>query len=467
VNAVATRAGAVGSVLELPATPENLELARTASISNPAYDDALAYGRYAGKIPKRLTFWSRSDNGETLFLPRGFWSVDDAVADQRVIFPAASDLQELEPLDLRPYQARAAAELLAAEQGLLAFPTGAGKTHTALELARMTGQRTLVIVGSRALLAQWQERARALGVEPGILAAGKDRSGEHDLVIATQQMLHSRRDKLESAGWFHSFGTVVTDEVHHLPAATWYDLMEKIPARYRYGLSATPHKNTGYAALVRFALGDVVATADAVELESSGAIVRPHVYTIPSAFDFPYASSDDWQPLLAALVLDPTRIRLVADLVVSGLEAGRTMLLPSGRLDMLHAIRDACILGGAPEDLADRLPVLVGETGVSDRAAVLELVEAGGVCLFSTLAGEALDLPRLDALVLALPMRNQGAVEQLAGRLSRPHADKLDPRVIDIQDEQSVLAAQHAERLRLYARRGFEVTASSPRAAWE
>ena len=60
------------------------------------------------------------------------------------------------PLDLRPYQdAALAAWRLAARRGLIALPTGSGKTHVALAAIAATRAPCLCLVPTRALLAQW------------------------------------------------------------------------------------------------------------------------------------------------------------------------------------------------------------------------------------------------------------------------------------------------------------------------
>jgi superfamily II DNA or RNA helicase len=446
------------SVVHLEDSPGALAFARKqAVIPNPRRAEAERLGRYFKNIPARLEYWHRS-TFDTIVVPRGLAPVSsyrNRPADLRVSI--AADVEQWAEPELRDYQAAALSKLVAAEQGVLQFPTGAGKTHTALALARQLGQRTIVIVNSKSLMEQWIERVRmTLDIEPGVIGGGKKLDLDRDLVIATQPTL--QRDP-ERFG-LDEFGCVVWDEVHHLPARTFYSVSLHLPARYRFGLSATPEKKVGWERLVTFALGDVVVSHDRTELEQAGAIVTPDARVIPSDFDYPYNTPDDWHDLLHAVVHDQDRCQLIALVLAAGMASGRSVLLAGQRLDFLHNVRNLLLQGIN----AESLPLLIGET--KDRSAVYERVAKGACALFSTLAGEALDLPRLDGLVIAYPYRNDGAVEQLVGRLSRPHDAKAAPRVVDLCDEQGVLGAQHNRRRSVYARLGMPVSASTAAAAW-
>jgi superfamily II DNA or RNA helicase len=54
--------------------------------------------------------------------------------------------------------------------------------------------------------------------------------------------------------------------------------------------------------------------------------------------------------------------------------------------------------------------------------------------LFSTLADEALDIPRLDSIFLVFPQRNPGLIEQQIGRICREHPAKQSTSVFDFVD---------------------------------
>jgi superfamily II DNA or RNA helicase len=72
--------------------------------------------------------------------------------------------------------------------------------------------------------------------------------------------------------------------------------------------------------------------------------------------------------------------------------------------------------------------------------------------------GEGFDDPRLDTLLLAMPIAWKGTVIQYAGRLHRAHPGKQDVLVYDYVDaELPVLRRMFTKRLRAYRSLGYEL----------
>jgi superfamily II DNA or RNA helicase len=66
---------------------------------------------------------------------------------------------------LRPYQAAAVASWeFAGNRGIIALPTGSGKTRTAIAVISKTRLRTLCLVPTRALTAQWIKILREISL---------------------------------------------------------------------------------------------------------------------------------------------------------------------------------------------------------------------------------------------------------------------------------------------------------------
>ena len=93
--------------------------------------------------------------------------------------------------------------------------------------------------------------------------------------------------------------------------------------------------------------------------------------------------------------------------------------------------------------------VLTGRASVNERQRVVERVRSGEVeVLVSTvqLIGEGFDCPGLSSLFLATPIRFQGRLLQVVGRILMPHDDKR-PVVFDYVDKRvGVLQAQAVAR---------------------
>ncbi|MEF1284841.1 hypothetical protein QTN94_12900 [Vibrio sp. M250220] len=96
-----------------------------------------------------------------------------------------------------------------------------------------------------------------------------------------------------------------------------------------------------------------------------------------------------------------------------------------------------------------------------DRDAVNEkLVTTQVLVATGRFIGEGFDLPRLDTLVLALPVSWKGALVQYVGRIQREYDGKTEIRVIDYVDMKiPMLARMYSKRSRGYKALGFDESA--------
>ena len=72
--------------------------------------------------------------------------------------------------------------------------------------------------------------------------------------------------------------------------------------------------------------------------------------------------------------------------------------------------------------------------------------------------GEGFNYPRLDTLLLAMPISFENNVEQYAGRLNRDYEGKKDVIIFDYIDQHiPILERMYHKRMRTYRRIGFEI----------
>jgi len=102
---------------------------------------------------------------------------------------------------------------------------------------------------------------------------------------------------------------------------------------------------------------------------------------------------------------------------------------------------------------------LTGKDSSEHRDRVVRDMNSEPGVLFSTLADEALDIPRLDRIHLVYPQRNSGLVTQQVGRVERKHPDKADAYIFDYVDGNvGVLDAQwRIRRTEVYMPRGYKI----------
>jgi superfamily II DNA or RNA helicase len=143
-------------------------------------------------------------------------------------------------LKLRSYQEEALnAWLDAGKRGVIVLPTGAGKTHVALQAIQALTEPTLIMVPTIDLLDQWRRNLeKQFNIEAGALGGGEDQI--RAVTVSTYDSAALRAGHLGNRFMF-----LVFDEVHHLPAPTYSQIAEMYAAPHRMGLTATYEREDG------------------------------------------------------------------------------------------------------------------------------------------------------------------------------------------------------------------------------
>lgn len=421
--------------------PEELKsgLLEALSVPNQAKREAKKQGRWdARDMPDTIPMY-RFERGD-FCMPRGFlsdlqrgltelghtWRIDD----RRTFEPLYRIGEIIKP---RPWQAKAVPVLIEAEQGIWKAPAGSGKTVGLLAMIRKLACKSLIIVNTKDVLWQWQERAfQFLGPHYPVGQIGDQvfkPSGY--LTIATAQTLVSRFDALEADGFFDEHGLVYMDECHWATAETYMKLMNRFSARYRGGASATPDK-TGDFELAKLVLGPIVHTTKPSEVDI---LMKPRLIRVPTKFGFGYKGAtsrwtrSNYPDMVEALVDDTDRNKLIAT-VVNKYGVGHHCLLFTARLRHLEILRSYIEEMG----YSDPIMTLTGQDSNATRKSAKEFVEREPSLLLSTVANEAVDIPALDRGFLAYPQGNTGLVTQQIGRFERVHPGKEGAIIFDFAD---------------------------------
>ena len=180
--------------------------------------------------------------------------------------------------ELREEQITAFEALSANDTGVLSATTAFGKTVIGAALIAKKRVNTLILVHRAQLMEQWKERLEQFLVIDEVLPSQPRRRGrqkERELIgcygagrgtrsgMIDIAMLQSMGGSDEIRPWIHDYGMVIVDECHHVPAVSFEQVLKTVPAKYIYGLTATPQRQDGHHPILYMYLGGIRYHADA------------------------------------------------------------------------------------------------------------------------------------------------------------------------------------------------------------
>jgi len=477
------------------------DLRATAEIENPAWLEhermvrSGVRSRMAAKPPRYLKVWQEIPGGHPwaggTMVPRS-WSPPTSLrgAFRRETWTHYSDelvdgLELAEGFALRDYQEEAGEAFEAAGTGVVVMPCGAGKTSTGIGLIARLARRTLILVHTKDLARQWVERIEGAEELPGQLRGAKVGTvggGRRatdvgaGIVVATVQTL-AKWSWRDLYAWGKGFGLVIMDEAHHAPADTFLRVLYGLPARYRLGLTATPHREDGMGDLLWAAFGGIVYQVERDELiragrirparletHATGVAVRTHeVREHPKASWIPIyphevrrwkQAQDDsgwpkvrprrWDAQVSDLIAHPKRNGLILDLAEAKVDGGHSVIILSDRVEHCRNLADALQRRGVPS------AAVAGRQGTREVSGILARARRREIRVLvgTTKADEGLDVPVLSCGILATRTKRLGRLTQRIGRIERPEG--LPPEWHDLIDDFPGAVRAWRVRLKLY-----------------
>ena len=360
--------------------------------------------------------------------------------------------------ELRPEQRDAIEQVLAYDQGILCAPTAFGKTVVGACLISKRAVNTLILVHRRQLMDQWRERLAAFLALPiehvGQYGGGKTkRTGLIDVAV-----IQSLQRKGTVEDFVADYGHVVVDECHHLSAVTFERILREVKAKYVLGLTATPTRKDGHQPIIYMQCGPIRFHLSPKKAAESSPLQHK---VFPRITDFGWSRADNEtaiQDVYAALIVSQQRNDLIIRDLQQALSSGRSPLVLTSRTGHLDYL--AGRLGG----ICPHVFILKGGMGTKQRNKLAESLaavpcdEPRVILATGSYLGEGFDDPRLDTLLLAMPISWRGTLQQYVGRLHRLHDNKSEVHVYDYADLMvPMLARMYKKRLAGYSSLGYTV----------
>jgi len=415
-------------------------LRQLATFPNPVFHEKLRL-RFATFDTPRFLF-AGEWRPDRLVLPRGVLDQSLSVLETAGASVTVQDARQAGSRvpwklqgELREDQESAVRKMEMEDYGVLCAPPGSGKTVMGCALIARARTSALVLVHRAVLVEQWREAAmQFLGLERKEIGIWRGQSPRltHRFDIA---MLPSLARTESPATALAGYGVVIVDECHHVPATTFEAVLKACPSRRIYGLTATPKRKDRLERLLFAQCGPIRHTVVEAPVDEvrTVKIRRTTVNLPPNAGPQP-----PLHVMWDALVQDAGRLDVILADLLSCAAVGRSPLVLADRkgyLDKLEQAFAARASGVACHRLA-------GPMGKKARAEVVRQIsghydQGTPFVLFATasLIGEGFDLPRLDTLVLSMPLSWKGRLIQYAGRLHRTHETKGAALIFDYLDE--------------------------------
>lgn len=435
------------------------EYAKTLRLPNPDFEKKQRMGFWTGRTPKEIRLYER--DGNALVFPFGLmkelWPMvrrDEWELDFR-----QNETVEYGDTDmgLYDYQHVAVQKMIEAKYGILKAGCGSGKTQCAIAIIKALRKKTLWLCNKHDLLKQSIDRAK-MYIDPslfGVITAGKINIGT-GITFATVQTLA----KADLTRFRHCWDVIIVDECHAVSTSpstvTMYQrVLNNLAARHIFGLTATPHRADGLIKATYSLIGEVAYEIPKEATASKTTPVKIRTVETGTRLSDECLNEDgtlDVIKLITFLTSDYERNKLIAKCIMD--EKDHSCMILSDRLDQLKAIRNLL-----PYEMQEQSVYIDGKmtskTAREEREQAMEQMRSGEKKYFFgsfRIAREGLDIPRLDRLFMASPVKNEAIVEQSVGRIRRTHESKKDvPVVYDFKDENIGKCVRwYKERCRVY-----------------
>lgn len=428
-------------------------------VPNPEYSNKVKLGLWLGSTPKELKLYRT--NGDSIIIPYGvrkslFHTFPELnTIRHECVFAENKPVDYNADIKLYDYQEKAVKSLIQSEGGILQSKAGSGKTRMGIALICALGKKTLWLTHTNELLNQ-SYNAAAEFIDKKILGkitAGKIQIAD-GITFATVQTL----SKADLNALRYEWDMIVVDEVHRASmsatkATMFSKVLNNLAAQYKYGLSATLHRADGlikctYALVggIAHTVPDDVVNTMRVEIQKKETGVQISRKCLDTDGTLCYAK------LINYLAEHYDRNELITLNLQELVCKGHSIILLSDRVEHLNTIYNMLA-----KPFKEYTVVLHGKVKKADREKALEQMrnkEKHILLATYQLAKEGLDVPCLDRLLLATPVKDYAIVVQSVGRIARVCEGKGTPVVYDYVDDIGFLQGMWKKRCTHYRNDG-------------
>lgn len=435
-----------------------------------------------GWYDKKTEQWKTWDGKRHLLsskmvFPTGFLSrvleffdknkVEYEVCDQRteIVSGGRFDLSGYTPW---PHQKAAVEAALREGRGIIRIGTGGGKTATSAMIIAEYNVPTMIYVVGKDLLYQFhKEMGKTLGIDNvGIVGDGHcdvrkftvcsvwtavtafglrtsvsldDEDWSPEVVSMGPKNKRAIQTAVEGAN------LAIFDEAHFLACETIQAIFKASKkCRYMFGMTGTDWRDDGADLLLEAACGRRIFNMPASKLIDLGYLVVPKI-ALMEVPPLPGPCPSNWNSVYSKYITNnDIRNKYISDGAKKLVEMGRKVLILVRYIP--HGQKIVDMLGDLPVFFVN------GSLDGTVRQEAKEKFEKGELkCLVaSSVFDIGVDIPSLDALILAGGGKSTVRVLQRIGRVIRGHKGKSDAIIMDFIDNAKYLDKHSATRIAVY-----------------
>lgn len=378
-------------------------------------------------------------------------------------------------IETRPYQDRVLENCLKYKGGIVQAATGSGKSVMITQLISNTNVKTIVYVIGIDLLYQMKETFELmLGTEVGIIGDGH--AEIRDINVCTVWTAAnalgnkytpfddediSKPEKFDSKNKNAIVDAIrkaqmnIYDECQMLAAKTLQLINHNSKcARYKFGFSGTPYRDDNADLLLEAVCGGIIAEVTASELIKEGYLVKPTIHFVEVP-EYEGDLSGNYNSIYKQYIVEnDVRNAKIVEVAEKLIKSGRKGLILVKNIKHGNTLLDQL--------LAKKFEVYFvrGDIKSEERNYIRQsfLNNKIDLIIASVVYDQGVNLPNLDALVLAGSGKSTGRTLQRLGRVIRAHPGKKDAIVIDFIDNAKYLFDHSTKRVEIYRREAeFEI----------
>ncbi len=385
---------------------------------------------------------------------------------------------------LRDYQEEALEKWINSNRrGIIALPTGSGKTIIGVAAIAKVSERTLVVTFTKEQLHQWIDKILELTtINKTMISAFY--SGEKRLAPITVTTYQTAFRNIELLAFRYSM--LIVDEVHHLPADKFKRIALGMYSPCRMGLSATVVREDGRHTELFPLMGGIVYHKSPQELIDKGYLAPYSNFIVRVRLtEEERRKYEELRKIYRALAMDRPFTEIVKAAQRGDQLAAKALKVHS---ELRQLVQKASQKEKAVKEIVERelargskiivftqyvdqarklgellnAPVITGSVDDKKRKRILEEFRASsrGVLVITTVGDEGLDIPDANVGVIVAGTGSRRQFIQRLGRLLRPQEGKT-ARLYEIVVTGTPEEAQARKRKRISLEDTFASDASN------